>query len=466
MKGICAMKKMYYKFLLSLSLLTMLTVSFPIRTVLAVPDDEVQISPDLSLSAVLFTPDNAEYAYTGREVKPVFQVRLENIVPETAYTTEIVSSDDAEKQTSAGIRPGTVTIRISADGNAASSYYGTQTAQYKIIKAGGLKAAAPQTISLQGTGSLDLDTVQLSKADAGARTYALGTRSDPEQILADLSLEGSVLHYTASGKQGTASQTVRITTENYQDIETVLTFRADGSSGSELTAADAKALQNWLLAKPDAAAPDMQKADRNKDGVLNASDLSQMKQALLKSKENVMNNPPENMPAILDETGTVTPEDCAALWNAIANRYPDTDLSSFALRYEPEHPLQNQTGGACFAILYKGIRVHTYGAPNISSSAYACIAKTAAGRKQISVHFGMEPKEFAAIDTDVTWIPAETITEKNPALYNPEQVIFLDPWHDAEPRLAYRADNASQTEETILDAVTGEKITVVALAVT
>ena len=460
------MKKMNYMLLLPLSVLTVLTASFPFRTFAAGPAEEVQLSPDLSLSIVSFTPYNAEYAYTGQEIKPVFQVRLENIVPSSVYTTEIISSDDAEKGTSAGIRPGTVIIKISTDEDADSAYYGSTTAVYKIIRAKGLKATAPQTISVDGSGSFDLNTIQINKADAGARSYAPGGCSDPDRILSDLSLDGSVLHFTASGTAGTAVQTVKISTENYQDTEVQLTFRAEGSGQGERTAADAAALQNWLLTKPDAAAPDMQKADMNKDGVLNGSDLSLMKQELLKKKETAMNNPPANMPKILDETGTVTPDDCQALWTAAANRYPNTDLSDFTFRYDPDHPLQNQTGGMCFTILYKGIAVHTYGGPNTSSSAYANIFKTAAGRRQTAVSLVIDPKDYAEINTDVTWIDAETITAENPALYDPERIIFLDPWHDAIPKPAYRAFNASQTEETILDAETGETITVVSLAVT
>lgn len=455
------------KLILPLSVLTVLTASYPLRIAADIRTADVQVSPNLALAMVIFTPNQAEYAFSGKQITPAFRVMLDDEVPESAYTCEIISTDDAEKGTSAGIKPGKVTIRLSA-AEQEVYYYGSTTASYTITKSANLKAENPQVMISEKNGSFDICSVSLNQKDVGTQTYSLGSLSDPNGILSDISLEGAVLHYQATGAAGSAVQTVTISTEYYQDIELKLTFQSGDGKKNELTAENVRTLRNWLTGAPEAPVPEMEIYDMNHDNLLDSKDLSFMKQAILKQKGNsdAELNPPENMPKISFENGSVTAEECTLLWNTLAMQFSKTDLSDFTLQYEPDHPLKTQIGGPCFSVFYKGIKVHAYGAPNTQSSVYAGITYTAAGRRQIAVNFGMKPEAFANLNTEIEWLSTSDAVKKNPDLNEPERIIFLDPWHNAEPCLAYRGVNASASEEIIVDAVTGALISRTALIVT
>lgn len=97
----------------------------------------VELMPNIKYSAIVFEPHTAIYEYTGEIIVPIFSVNLNGIVDESEYEWEVISIDDKENETSAGILPGEVTIEIKGTGDESHGYYGSTTATYQIVKVNG-----------------------------------------------------------------------------------------------------------------------------------------------------------------------------------------------------------------------------------------------------------------------------------------------------------------------------------------
>lgn len=67
----------------------------------------------------------------------------------------------------------------------------------------------------------------------------------------------------------------------YNDYNEYWDGKGDINKDKALDLADTVLLQKWLLAYPDAAPEDWESGDMDQNGLLNAADLSLMKQALL-----------------------------------------------------------------------------------------------------------------------------------------------------------------------------------------
>lgn len=250
------------------------------------------LSPNLKLSSIYFEPRNANYAYTGNPIDPVFSVHLTEIVDPSEYTYAIISIDDKNAGTSAGVYPGKVTIEIKGLGSESSGYYGSQTASFNIEKADGLKAENANVSLTSGEDSFDLDNILLNKSDCGKRSYSLGGLTDESDILSDISVNGSILNYSASGKNGKAEQIVTITTDNYTNIDVKVTFetvmsnyvRGDINDDGVFSVADVILLQKWLVAVPDTTLANWKAADLCEDDRLDVFDLCIMKRELINGK--------------------------------------------------------------------------------------------------------------------------------------------------------------------------------------
>lgn len=99
----------------------------------------VELMPNIKNASVVFEPHTAIYEYTGKTIDPIFSVIINGIVDESEYEWEVISIDDEENKTSAGILPGKVTIEIRGTGDESHGYYGATTATYQIIKTSELK---------------------------------------------------------------------------------------------------------------------------------------------------------------------------------------------------------------------------------------------------------------------------------------------------------------------------------------
>lgn len=431
-----------------------------------------ELSPNLKLSSICFEPRDACYAYTGKVIDPAFFVYLTEIVEPSEYTYEIISTDDKNLGTSAGIYPGKVTIEIKGLGSESSGYYGSQTASFNIEKTEGLKAENVNVSLTSNEGTFNLSNVILNKSDYGECSYTLGSLTDESEILSAISINGSILNYSASGKSGKAEQRITITTDNYKDINVKVTFESaesnyvcgDVNADGVFSVTDVVLLQKWLLGMPDTTLANWKAADLCEDDRLNVFDLCLMKKELIKSdamirKENTnMTVVPANMPVIVDDYGEITDNMKAMLWETLETEYPDCDFSEFTFVYEPEHTLSNYFNGWCFSIYYKDILLHGYGNINLYDNIYAAIINEKNNCKSVDVNFIIDPMLINEIDLTSQCISKEEAISKDMHVNEPKLIIYVDNNDKFSPKLAYRAVNVNEDGEYIIDAVTGNII--------
>lgn len=255
--------------------------------------EELIPRPNLAMSSFTFTdfPDNMPiYEYTGEIIKPKFEVEIQGLgmkVPEGAYIYSVISSDG--DGTSSGVNVGEVTFQIEAIDN--DIFYGKAQSTFYICKSDDLTAEDVNIAVDLSNGSFNLDSIVLNKEDCGIRSYTLGDLSDTDEIMSEVSIDGSVLTYSANpNAAGTAEQEIIVSTQNYNDVSVNIHFiseiksdflRGDVNSDGVFSVADVILLQKWLLSVPDTHLANWKAADFCEDGKLDVFDLCLMKRDLL-----------------------------------------------------------------------------------------------------------------------------------------------------------------------------------------
>ena len=94
------------------------------------------VAPNLAFSAPEFPDRTPDFLYTGEQIEPEFSLRLpgQDVIPSGVYTFRIIS-EDGEK-TSAGTKPGIVTVEAAAKENGQNPYYGSRQFQFRIVLPG------------------------------------------------------------------------------------------------------------------------------------------------------------------------------------------------------------------------------------------------------------------------------------------------------------------------------------------
>lgn len=431
------------------------------------------LRPNLKLASIDFEPRNASYTYTGKTITPVFSVNLNGIVDPSEYTYAIISTDDKNLGTSAGMYPGKVTIEIKGLGSESSGYYGSQTASFNIEKADGLKAENTNITLTSSKGTFNLDSIMLNKSDCGERSYSLSNLTDENEILSDISINGSILNYSASAKSGKAEQIVTITTDNYKNIDVKVTFetvmlnyvRGDINDDGVLSIVDVILLQKWLLAVPDTTLANWKAADLYEDDRLDVFDLCIMKRELINGKIIIekgninMNATPANMPVIVDDYGEITDDMKSMLWETVETKYPNVDFSDFTFVYEPEHRLKKYNDEWYFHIYYKNILLHGFGDLNTSSNAYAAIINTKDNYKYTEINFVVDPRLCTQLELNekcITMEEIKTIIGRYWEAEKIEKIIYIDFQDKYSLKLAYRV--CGYGGEDIYDAISGKII--------
>ena len=434
-------------------------VCMPETTPVRVSADELK--PNLKFATVVFEPNDAVYPYTGEAVKPEFKVLMPDPVPASEYTYTVISKDDPEAGTSAGILPGIVTIEITGLGDESLGYYGSQSVSYQIAKAGGLEAKECKVLCNTAEGSFDLNSIILNQSDCGKRSYTLGTLTDEKGLISAVSVKDSILHFSLTDTEGSASQVITVTTEYYADTEVTITLEAvtlagDCNRDGQLNQADAACLKGWLTGTPEAKPENWKAADLNADGRLDAADLTMMMQKLNTAKKNAAQGEqmetPKNMPEIIDRDGAVSNSSKTKLWESLFFRYPDKDLSDFKLVYAAEHPLAHWIGGSVFYVYYKDMLVHGYGDLGPDDNVYAAIERNGSPVFELLV----SPEEIAALDLNAECVSDETLKLNYPNT-EAEKIIYINTRGDKPTaQLAFRILLDELHIEEILDAATGE----------
>ena len=426
----------------------------PAETPVRVSADELK--PNLKFATVVFEPHDAVYPYTGEAVRPEFKVLMPDPVPSAEYTYTVISKDDPEAGTSAGILPGIVTIEITGLGDESLGYYGSQRVSYQIVKAGGLEAKECKVLCNTAEGSFDLNQIILNQSDCGKRTYTLGALTDEKGLVSEISVKDSTLHFSLTDTEGSASQVITVTTEFYGDVEVTVTLEAvtlagDCNRDGQLDQTDAACLNGWLTGKPEAKPVNWKAADLNADGRLDALDLTRMMQKLNAAQGEQMETP-NNMPEIIDRDGAVSNSSKTRLWESLFFRYPNQDLSDFKLVYAAEHPFTRRIGGPVFYVYYKDMLVHGYGDLGLDGNVYAAIEKDGSPVFELLV----TPEEIAALDLNAECVSDETLKLHYPKT-EAEKIIYINTRGEKPTaQLAFRIPIDYMHMEEILDAATGE----------
>lgn len=94
------------------------------------------VAPNLAFSSPEFPDRTPDFLYTGEQITPEFSLRLpgQDAIPAGVYSFRIVSEDG--EQTSAGIKPGIVTVEASAKETEHNPYYGSKRFQFRIVLPG------------------------------------------------------------------------------------------------------------------------------------------------------------------------------------------------------------------------------------------------------------------------------------------------------------------------------------------
>ena len=459
------MSKLGFRFLLPVVLLG-LTFSVGQSTIV---DDAIvsaiELSPNIKNSLIVFEPTEAIYEYTGSPITPTFSVQLTEVVDSSEYTYTVISDDDKNDGTSSGIYPGKVTIEITGTGDFSFGYYGTKTASFEIVKADGLEAKSVRIPVYSHNGSFDLNEIILNKTDCGECTYTLDNLTDENGVLSEISITGSTLNYSVTGSEGTAEQIITITTENYEDIDVVVTFESENLLGDcnfdgVLSVSDVVMLQKWLLGAGELTC--WQNADLCKDNIIDVFDLCVMKRKLLENytyddvEEINMNMTPSNMPAIIDNYDEITDDMKSMLWETLSQSYPNVDFTDFTFVYAPDHPLTDLVDGKCFYVYFRDILVHGYGDINTYSNVYAAITD----KGMVQIELIADPEIYCALDLDVVCISEDAL--KQTLQYEAqdiEKIVYVDTSNDDfSLKLAYRVVEPNGDGEEILDAITGEQL--------
>jgi hypothetical protein len=277
------------------------------------------LSPNISNSSVLFTPRNAEYIYTGEPISPEFTVRLNfTLEPDIDYTYKIISSDDAEKGTSAGINVGKVTLEIEGTGTFTSGYYGKRTATFKIIKsdepetenklvfspnpkfteflentnrvATVMKTDQGQRILVYSNNEIfswdtwgNIPYMKMTVPDGWKVTYSTEIESPlPRTITSETVLENAFIYYVLVEETGDVVYTDNEILDWYLSMEIgddiVLPYpKGDINLNGKVDIEDVKLLGNAILGRDELTSKQAEFADVCEDGIVNCLDLCVLK---------------------------------------------------------------------------------------------------------------------------------------------------------------------------------------------
>ena len=224
---------------------------------------------------------------------------------------------------------------------------------------------------------------------------------------------------------------------NITEIEGI--SAGDCNGDGQFTISDVVMFQKWLSGTGELT--NWQNADFTWDNNLDIFDLTLMKQELLKT-----------LPKINAEKNSVSADDITIFKKEILARYPDTDMSDFSFKYNPEATI----AGDVFSVYYKGLLVHGYGDINSDSSVYASINNLKDGLREAKINLVQSPEDIMAVDTSVKYIERYEMKKLLDSEEYPELIIYVD--YEDKPVLAYRLEDTNGYGETIYDAVTGEKI--------
>lgn len=126
---------------------------------------------------------------------------------------------------------GTVSLLSTAKANNYNLADGSYSKNEDIAKASGLSAINPADIkvykNMEHEYSIDLASIGLNKLDTGTVSYSLGTLSGDDifKVEPSISSDGSKLNFTSESVSiGTATQTITVTTQNYQNATATLAF--------------------------------------------------------------------------------------------------------------------------------------------------------------------------------------------------------------------------------------------------
>lgn len=215
----------------------------------------------------------------------------------------------------------------------------------------------------------------------------------------------------------------------------------DCNGDGQFTISDVVMFQKWLSGTGEIT--NWKNADFTWDNNLDIFDLTLMKQELLKT-----------LPKITAEKNSVSADDISILKKEILARYPDTDMSDFTFEYNPNHPW-SYSKNKVFDVYYKGILLNGFGV-NYDSSVYASVSERNDGLREVKINLVKTPEEIMEVDTSVKVIDRYEMKKLLDSEEYPELIIYVD--YEDKPVLAYRLEDKNSYDETIYDAVTGEKI--------
>lgn len=94
------------------------------------------VAPNLAFSSPEYPDRTPDFLYTGEQIEPEFSLRLpgQDAIPSGVYTFRIISEDGEE--TSAGTKPGIVTVEAAAKETEHNPYYGSKQFQFRIVLPG------------------------------------------------------------------------------------------------------------------------------------------------------------------------------------------------------------------------------------------------------------------------------------------------------------------------------------------
>lgn len=303
------------------------------------------------------------------------------------------------------------------------------------------------SLLFEQTGTAELENV---KSDAIFEQYVMfPVGNSPMEVRAYKPLDSGTVKVTFTQAQDWEGGSVGEVIVNYYDVDDDSNItEIDGISAGDcnddgkFTISDIVMFQKWLSGQGEIT--NWKNADFTWDNNLDIFDLVLMKQELLKT-----------IPQITAKTENINADDITVLKSEILRRFPDTDMSGFSFKYNPDTAI----AGEVFDVYYKGLLVHGYGDINSDSSVYASIYKRSDGLRDVKINLVQSPEDIMAVDTNAEHLTRYEMEKMidNDAEETLQLIIYVD--YEDKPVLAYRTQDTNGYGENIYDAVTGEKIT-------
>ncbi len=192
------------------------------------------ITVDIAPAPLTITGKTVEdKTYNGSDAATVSSVTFSGLQNGETLTGAVDYSVTASfSDSTAGVDKdvtGTVQLLATAKANNYSLADGSISDTATINKATGLIATEPADIEiisdLVKSYKYELNSIELNKTDMGTVTYSLNLLTGDDIFDSDPAVDGSDLDYTsAKVTEGTATQTINIHSQNYQDITVDLNF--------------------------------------------------------------------------------------------------------------------------------------------------------------------------------------------------------------------------------------------------